>query len=267
MRQEEIKYKTIPFPRSRNIVVDMMENGLKVHHAWGFGEVDVTIPRKMIADFKLKTGQDLSFTAFILHSIGKVLDDHKEVIGIRRGKKIVIFDEIDSSTIVERETPEGIKVPSTIIVRAINKKTFEELNNEIRNAQKVEFKGMSLGSSENAKKASKLANLPKIIRNLIWIKMRRDPVFRNRMIGTMNLTAVGMFGTKGGWALSTPFWNLTIVVGGIVKRPTYEGEKIIPHEFLCLSVIINHDIIDGAPAARFIAKVIERIEKGIDLPS
>jgi hypothetical protein len=26
--------------------------------------------------------------------------------------------------------------------------------------------------------------------------MRRDPVFRNRMIGTMNLTAVGMLGQK-----------------------------------------------------------------------
>ena len=42
--------------------------------------------------------------------------------------------------------------------------------------------------------------------------------------------------------------------------------NIVPREILNLTVVINHDIVDGGPAARFTRRLIELIENeyGLD---
>jgi pyruvate/2-oxoglutarate dehydrogenase complex dihydrolipoamide acyltransferase (E2) component len=42
-----------------------------------------------------------------------------------------------------------------------------------------------------------------------------------------------------------------VVVGGLSKRPRVVGERIEVREVLDLTVTIDHNIVDGAPATRF----------------
>jgi pyruvate/2-oxoglutarate dehydrogenase complex dihydrolipoamide acyltransferase (E2) component len=43
------------------------------------------------------------------------------------------------------------------------------------------------------------------------------------------------------------------------------GREIEPREILNLTVMFDHDIVDGAPAARFMRRLVELIESGYGL--
>jgi pyruvate/2-oxoglutarate dehydrogenase complex dihydrolipoamide acyltransferase (E2) component len=62
-----------------------------------------------------------------------------------------------------------------------------------------------------------------------------------------------------------PGHPLTITVGGITKKPGVIDGKIEIREYINITISFNHDIIDGAPAARFVSRLKELIESGFDL--
>jgi hypothetical protein len=72
--------------------------------------------------------------------------------------------------------------------------------------------------------------------------------------GTVQVTAVGMFADGGGFAIAPPtLASLLIVVGGASKRPRAVGDRIEARDVLDLTLTIDHNVVDGAPATRFAA--------------
>ena len=54
-------------------------------------------------------------------------------------------------------------------------------------------------------------------------------------------------------------------MGTLNEQPSvYKGE-IQKRESLYLTVLIDHDVIDGAPAARFVDDLVKKMEKGYGL--
>lgn len=253
-------------PLNRNIIKDVQREGKRKHTAYGMGEVDVEIPRQKMRKLKEKNGENPSFTAYLVWCTAKALDEYKELHAVVRGKNLVIFDNVDISTMIERDAPDGHKVPVTMVIRGANKKTYQELSNEIRDAQKSKFTGSSLGESKEAKQASSFAKMPGLIRNLVWFKVRHDPKFRKKMLGTAIITAVGMFGVKGGFAHTDSLWPFTLYVGGITRKPVVVNEQIVIRDILAITIGIDHDAVDGGPATRFALRLIELIESGSCLP-
>ncbi|MBU4253236.1 MAG: 2-oxo acid dehydrogenase subunit E2 [Acidobacteria bacterium] len=49
-----------------------------------------------------------------------------------------------------------------------------------------------------------------------------------------------------------PNFTLNIGVGGISKKPGVHQGEIAIREYLDLTISIDHDVVDGAPAARFV---------------
>ena len=86
------------------------------------------------------------------------------------------------------------------------------------------------------------------------------------MGGTVGITAVGMFGEgHGGWGIFPMNHTLGLVVGSIAWKPAVVEGRIEPREILNLTVVFDHDVIDGAPAARFVHRLVELIESGAGL--
>jgi hypothetical protein len=83
--------------------------------------------------------------------------------------------------------------------------------------------------------------------------------------GTVTLSAVGMEGKGAGWGIppSSPSvcW---ITVGGIGQKREDVGGEI--RDYLSLTVSVDHNMVDGAPAARFTERFKELIESGYGLP-
>ena len=71
------------------------------------------------------------------------------------------------------------------------------------------------------------------------------------MNGTVSLTSVGMFGNGVGWGIPVSNHTLQITPGGIGEKPAFVNGQVENREYLCATISIDHDIVDGAPAARF----------------
>jgi pyruvate dehydrogenase E2 component (dihydrolipoamide acetyltransferase) len=85
--------------------------------------------------------------------------------------------------------------------------------------------------------------------------------------GTFTITNLGMFGVEG----FTPVINLPecciLGVGAIVRKPVVvdgaphgRGDTVAVRPRLTLSLVFDHRVIDGAPAARFLARIAQLIE-------
>jgi hypothetical protein len=70
----------------------------------------------------------------------------------------------------------------------------------------------------------------------------------------------------GGWGISTTPHSLSLFVGGISTKPAVVDGRIEPREMLDLTVVFDHEVIDGGPAARFVRSLVETIERGDGLP-
>ncbi|NVM36770.1 MAG: 2-oxo acid dehydrogenase subunit E2, partial [Candidatus Lokiarchaeota archaeon] len=248
------------FPRVRIAAVDLISQAIKQHNIHGLLEIDINKARRKIGDFKERTGEKLSFTSFIINCLAQAVNENKTVQAYRKGKKkLIIFEDVDVNTMIERDI-EGKKMPWTYVVRAANKKSIKEIHYEIRNAQ-VE----DIGITDLKKKMKIYSKVPKFIRNIFWWKYKRNPHLRKKMAGTVSITSIGMFGKKLGWGIPLGFHTLVITVGGIGEKPVLINEKIENHEFLSITVSFDHDIVDGAPAARFISRFTELVEDAYGL--
>jgi pyruvate/2-oxoglutarate dehydrogenase complex dihydrolipoamide acyltransferase (E2) component len=259
------KYEEKPFPKMREMIVDTVEQGLRKHHTKGLIELDVTKGREYIRKHKEKTGEALSFTGWIVKCIAQAVNEHKHVQAMRKGKKIVIFDDVDISVMVERVVGDRV-FPVVFVVRKANKRSLREIHDEIRNAQ-VQTEDDYFQKKE-ARRAKMLLSLPKFLRNfLFWRKVRKDPFFVKRYLGTAMVTSIGMFGKKGRtfWAIPTSLQPLSFTLGGISRKPGVIRNKIEIREYICMTILFDHDVVDGAPAARFIARLAELVENGFGL--
>ncbi|MCU1613638.1 MAG: hypothetical protein JWO98_1178 [Frankiales bacterium] len=83
-------------------------------------------------------------------------------------------------------------------------------------------------------------------------------------IGTVQVSALGMFADGGGFAIAPPsLASLTIVVGGISTSPVAVDGHIETIELLDLTVSIDHNIVDGAPATRFAADLRRTMQRPV----
>jgi pyruvate/2-oxoglutarate dehydrogenase complex dihydrolipoamide acyltransferase (E2) component len=250
-------YTTRPFPAFRQLVIDGMEIASRKHWIHGLIEVDVTKPRQCLRERKEETGESFSFTGFIIYCCAKAVDENKDVHAYRDWRnRLIMFDDVDISIPVERSTKEVLQ----LIIRAANRKSIAAIHQEIRQAQ-----------SQKIEESALLRNLrwyvaiPAFVRHFLYRLMHRAPRLVKKVSGTVMVTSVGMFGHGAGWGIPLPGHTLTITIGGIVSRPVVNNAQLEHREHLCLTVSFDHDIIDGAPAARFIQRFKELVESGSGL--
>jgi pyruvate/2-oxoglutarate dehydrogenase complex dihydrolipoamide acyltransferase (E2) component len=168
-----------------------------------------------------------------------------------------LFDDIDVATEIETEIG-GVALPH--VIRAANKKTFRQIHDEIRSVQ------ASPGGSQQKKWVKLGLYAPGFVRSLFFWALRHNPHWFKSLSGTVIVTAVGMFIRKSGWGFGfVPMHTLAITIGGMAAKPGVVDGAIAIREYLDLTISFDHDIVDGAPAARFAARFVELIESGYGL--
>jgi hypothetical protein len=113
------------------------------------------------------------------------------------------------------------------------------------------------------------AALPFFVRKaLYWDRLLNDPFRMKRQMGTVAVTAVGMFAeirSGSGWGIPIEFHPLTVAIGAIARKPAFVGERVASREFLGMTLMFDHDVIDGAPMAMFLQRFRELVESGYGL--
>jgi pyruvate/2-oxoglutarate dehydrogenase complex dihydrolipoamide acyltransferase (E2) component len=255
-------FEVRPFPRGRGEIIDALEVGVRRHMVHALLELDVTRPRQRIREHEARTGERLSFTAFVVASLARAIDGDRRLHACRdwRGR-LVLFDEVDVVTLIESEVDE-VAIPH--VIRAANRRTVQEIHAEIRAVQAA--------PGRSAQRSGVLARLsrftPGFLRRLFFRVLRRSPRLMKRSAGTTLVTAVGMFGTGAAWAVGiVPLHTACLTVGGLSTRPGIVEDRVEPRELLSLTASVDHDLVDGAPAARFVKRLREIVERAEVLPA
>jgi pyruvate/2-oxoglutarate dehydrogenase complex dihydrolipoamide acyltransferase (E2) component len=258
MHKQQIDYKVLPYPPERRITIDGGRLAAQKHTIHGLLEIDVTRPRQYIREYKARTGETLSFTAFVIACLGKAIDENKMMHAYRDWRnRLILFDEVDVNTMVEIEQ-DGRKVVLPHFIRAANKRTFRDIHAEIRAIQRQPEHTWKFG-------VRRFARLPRLARALFYWAIFKNPRWLKQRFCTVGMTSVGMFGNGSGWAIPFGVHTLDIALGGIAEKPGVIDGRIEIREYLCLTISFDHDIIDGAPAARFTTRLNDLIASGFGL--
>ncbi|HEX6798951.1 MAG TPA: 2-oxo acid dehydrogenase subunit E2 [Ktedonobacterales bacterium] len=260
MGQQRAEAQEVPYPQIRRWTAAAYRSVQHKPMIHGLIAVDVTRARTILREHTARTGESLSFTAFLTACLGKAVDEHKAVQAMRKGRKrLVIFDDVDVWIPVEHDVS-GHKVLVPHIIRAANRQSVRTIHDEIRATQTADV--------AQAAQGPRLLP-PALFRPYIWLFWkvgRAMPQVQKQIGGTVGLTAVGMFGKGAGWGIPPPIPTpLMITVGGIGTKHDIVDGQIVTREYLSLTISVDHDIVDGAPAARFTRRLSDLIESAYGL--
>jgi pyruvate/2-oxoglutarate dehydrogenase complex dihydrolipoamide acyltransferase (E2) component len=263
MDEKMTPYHIVELKPGRRIWLNTLELSWTAHAIYGLLEVDVTIARKYFAEHKERTGESLSFTAFLATCLARAVEEHKEVQAyLKSRRQMVIFDDVDIGLMVEHKAGKKGALMGHVIQGA-NHKTYREIHEEIRSVQSAPVppgRGMPSWFRSILLLPWPLSRLSMAI---LRINRKRNPMSFVSMGGTVAITSVGMFGGgHSGWGLTPTPQSLGLVVGGITWKPAVVDGRIEPREILNLTVMFDHDVVDGAPATRFTRCLVELIESG-----
>jgi pyruvate/2-oxoglutarate dehydrogenase complex dihydrolipoamide acyltransferase (E2) component len=234
-------------------------------------EVDVTKARRLIRSYKQKTGEPLSFTAWLITCIAKAVSRHKQVQAYRKGKTLITFDDVDVGFAMDRQAPQQSgSIVMAGVLRKTNEKTVKQVSEELRAAQAAKpTHGTVVGETEEANLAGFMQSLPAPLRRLAVTWYRRDPFLRKRMQGTVGISSVGnVVGATSGlcaFPMVSGVFPLYFVVGSVARKPGVVGDRVEVCEYLPMSVGFDHDVVDGADAARFLGTLGELLKDGYGL--
>lgn len=259
-RENNVQLKS--FPDSRVSTIDVTELGLEKHHMRALLEIDITPARDIFRTIKEKNGVSLSFTAWLVKCISTAVDEYREAGAYLQDRNtLIMFDDIDVSITVEKEY-NGTNVPLPYVIRQTNHKSIAEIHHEIRKAKQdvAEDGNVVIGGGYGKFSTKLFLSLPGFIRRWVWRTFLLKPYTAQKNMGSVMLTSVGMYSTFDGWVIPTSIHPLCFAVGTITKKPGVVDGNIAVREYLKMTVLVDHDVMDGAPAARFLSRLDEMMQ-------
>jgi pyruvate dehydrogenase E2 component (dihydrolipoamide acetyltransferase) len=173
---------------------------------------------------ELHNKTQVSYTAILVKAVAKTLTEHPKINSTLDGDQIKLFEDVNVGVAVATE--KGLVVP---VIRNADKKSLEEIDLAIRELTE---------------------------------KARQEKLAKEEVSGgTFTVTNLGMYEVDFFTPIINPPEAAILGVGRIVEKPVaVEGKiEIVPTMMLTLSY--DHRIVDGAPAADFLRKVKDVVEK------
>jgi pyruvate/2-oxoglutarate dehydrogenase complex dihydrolipoamide acyltransferase (E2) component len=261
-------YEVKCFSKNRRNIALLLKEGARKHSVHALIEVDVTTARALIHKYAKKTGVKISFTGWIVKCIAEAITEHKELNTYRHGRrKAVVFEDVDVPIPIERADSKEQR-PMAYVLRKANEKNVLEITDEIRTVQREEVDESTQLLGGNLTRLERLVlNAPAVIQILLSFILRRSAFLRKKHMGTVGVTSIGMFGRYPGWGIPLGIPATLVAVGGINKKPGVVNDKIEIREYLNMTITVDHDLVDGAPLARFVSRLSELTESAFGLSS
>lgn len=127
--------------------------------------------------------------------------------------------------------------------------------------------GVRLGRKRSGLLTRAFYHLPQLLRLAVMNGLLRSPRARKETMGTVIVTSIASDIRFPGWIIPRTMHNLAIGLGSVVRKPWVVGDGVLPREVLNLTVLLDHDVVDGAPAARFGSRLIANLENAVVLPA
>lgn len=253
------------WPVYRNNVVDFLKYSRKRHHVACAWEVDLTHTQQRIRELQRRSMTGISFNAYLIYLLARAVSVHPEVQAVRVPfrRKVATFDGADVGTAVEHRLPDGRSIALPYTVRHADRKSLADICIEMRAASKAHL----MDTDDGIRWRARLAHYPGFIRRLVWKWIDLDPARRRRVRGTFGLTNLNFLTDRGHEVFGYPMSLLTtsLCVGASYDRlvPCDEDPRGFRKSLrLCLTLLSDHDLVDGAPMGRFARTFSMALERG-----
>jgi len=233
-------------------------------------EFDVTVPLERIEAMR-RRGVRVSLFAFVVHAIAVAISEHPDLNLLPHGRKLVRFEDVDVSVPVEVKTAKG-RFPRELVLRRVQHRSPAELYAEIEDARGSHRSHGKLSARDrwSRRQMSMLRFVPGFVRRGVLRRYMNNAFLMKRRGGTTLVTSVGKYASIPGFACSliTGPRAAAFAVGGTVEKPWIHQGEVARRTVLPISIVLNHDLLDGAPAARFAMRLREILDscKGLDAP-
>jgi len=170
------------------------------------------------------SGPKITLNDLIAHALILTLKRHPALNAHFLGDRIARFEEVHLGVAVD--TPRGLMVP---VLRSVCSKSLEDLSVDIKELVHSCIEGTVLPDQLSG--------------------------------GTFTMTNLGMLGVDHFTPVINPPEAAILGVGGISLKPVRgkDGE-VTTAECITLSLTIDHQAVDGAPAARFLKDLVDALE-------
>ncbi len=219
----------IPVTGVRAAIADkMVKSATEIPHAWLMMEVDATnlvnLRNGLKDNFKKDEGFNLTFFSFFVKAAAETLKEFPMLNSSWQGDKIVVNKDINISIAVAGD--DKLYVPV------------------IRNADELTIKGI-------AKQVNELAGLG-----------RQHKLTSGHMAGgTFTVNNTGAFGSVQSMGIINHPQAAILQVESIIKKPVIVDDMIAIRHMVNLCLSIDHRVLDGLVAGKFLKRVKEKIEK------
>jgi 2-oxoacid dehydrogenases acyltransferase (catalytic domain) len=254
--------QTLPYPRLRNFLRDVLAEGKRKHIAHVMLEADIGGIKERLAERRQLGQAPVSMTSYIAKSFACAIETDKRMQAYRLGRsRLVVFDDIDFTFMIEREW-EGQPIPVFYIVRAAQQKSAADIHRELQAAKETP---LGADGPMNALEMQFFL-LPRFLRKAVWFVIRRNPYWFKDVAGTAAVTSMGMY--TAGAAVGIPItpMTLTLTIGTIEKKPALRDGRLVERDVVHLVLSVDHDIVDGAPLMRFAERLKQLLHDGTALP-
>jgi pyruvate dehydrogenase E2 component (dihydrolipoamide acetyltransferase) len=166
----------------------------------------------------------VSYTAILAEATAKTLVEHSIINSTMEDDSIKVFESVNVGVAVATEN--GLIVP---VIHDTDKKSLKEIDALI----------------------SELTD-----------KARQGKLTKEELSGgTFTVTNLGMYGVDFFTPIINPPEAAILAMGKITEKPVVINGQIEVKPTMMLSLSYDHRIVDGAPAAEFLRKIKEKIEK------
>lgn len=259
------KHQTLPFSLERKQIVDYVSIAKAKHTAHVALEFDITGIRNKIRKAGRLRKKRISLTAYMIYCYSRAIAADPTVQAYRKRSKLIVFEDVDVSTMVDRVVG-GVHLPVSYILRKANEKSVFQIAQEIIGAKESDS-GDLIDNPEMARKKRLFDLIKRIpfLRRIVLKGIFRDPFLKKKFTGTVGFSSMGMFSYgSGGWPIPMTPHSLTVMVGSLREVAGFEREKVVKKEVLDLTASMDHDIIDGAKMAMFCERFRRLLLKSAD---
>ncbi len=221
--------RRLPFAGTRRLTAELMyRSAHDMAHVTLVAEVDATealrLRGQLLPEWEKSAGVRLTFTDLIVKACGKALREHPALNATLDGEEILLHQEVNIGVAVALE--DALIVP---VLRDADVKPLQSVAIESRLlVERARRKALSLDDVSG---------------------------------GTFTVTNLGSYGIDLFTPIINPPETAILGVGRIVERPAVYNGDICKRSLMYLSLTFDHRLVDGAPAALFVQRLRELLER------
>jgi pyruvate dehydrogenase E2 component (dihydrolipoamide acetyltransferase) len=190
--------------------------------------VTITMEARMEAilgrrQLQSSAGEDVSITAYVVKAAAKALEDHPMINSSLEGDEIRLYSDINVAVAIN--TTDGLVAP---VIPGTNKKSLTEISRNIRD--------LTERAMQNSLTVADLTG------------------------GTFTVSNLGGFGVDLFAPVINPPQCAIIGFGRTTEKPVIVEKQVRAGSVTTLSLVFDHRIVDGVPAARYLQRVKELLE-------